>query len=223
MNRPDLHNVAKWAPAIVCCLLAGIILGGYAWYAGQTRAIVEATRETQVSNTKTSQQTNANTLRLKRLLHQVIEGNARIKDCTEPGGECFQRSQENQAKVLDLLTLRFIFVAVCRPDHPIPSDVTQVDQCVNRLMKAATVTLSSSRTTTAQGQAQDREATLAALDQAVEDALALDVDENYDRILAAKAAGICRAVQIREPKWTGFKNASDHLLVWTHNHPPRQP
>lgn len=60
--------------------------------------------------------------------------------------------------------------------------------------------------------------------QAAEDAalaVADSGDGNYDRTLAAKAAGICAAIIIREPNWSGFRPVGQALIDWSNDHPPR--
>jgi hypothetical protein len=158
-------------------------------------------------------------LRLQRLLRQVIASSNRVKDCTEPGGECFERGQAGQAQAIDLLTLRFVYIVACRPDHPTADDVVQILACVKQLEKSGagvTMTLTSSQTAQS-----GRDEKIAALRAAIADALTVtDTDGTYDKTLAAEAAGMCRAIQIRQPTWWRFKKASDPLLKWVHFHPP---
>jgi hypothetical protein len=62
---------------------------------------------------------------------------ARIKDCTDPAGECAQRSQANTAKVIvgiaqNNLTITWA-VNRCALDDPSPA---KLDECVNDTLKA---------------------------------------------------------------------------------------
>ena len=133
MNKPDLHTAARWAPAVVCCLLVAMMLGGFAWYAGLTRSIVQATRDTQVTNTHLNKQTNANTFQIRQLARQVAAGNAQIADCIQPTGECAKAAAARTAHVLDQFQILVVIAGLCESSETVPKTYEAQSACIHHL------------------------------------------------------------------------------------------
>jgi hypothetical protein len=60
-------------------------------------------------------------------------GVAILEDCLTPGGKCYERSQANQADVLDIVTQRFIYVMACSQNTATQTSVTALTRCVANL------------------------------------------------------------------------------------------
>jgi hypothetical protein len=58
-----------------------------------------------------------------------IESLTRIKDCTEPGGRCFERGQRATADAVGDINRVAIFAAACA-DQPRRQTVEQIQSCV---------------------------------------------------------------------------------------------
>jgi hypothetical protein len=80
---------------------------------------VSQVRGTQVNNTKTIDNT-AETLEI-------------IKDCTQPEGKCFQRSQESTAAAVDNIGLLSAYAAACA-DQPDQQTADEIQECVLDLL-----------------------------------------------------------------------------------------
>lgn len=80
---------------------------------------VSQIRGDQVDNTETIDNT-ADTLEI-------------IKDCTQPEGECYQRSQDSTAEVVDNIGLLSTYAAACA-DQPEQQTADEIRDCVLDLL-----------------------------------------------------------------------------------------
>ena len=112
MNRQR----AAWAIAATALALSMIII--------IVAILVAATKSTEIrdaqqANTKTIENTQA-TLDL-------------IRDCTQPEGECYQRSQDSTAEVVDNIGLLSTYAAACA-DQPEQQTAEEIRACVLDLL-----------------------------------------------------------------------------------------
>lgn len=101
-----------WVLASVALILVIVVVVTAVMTAAVT---VTQVREAQVTNTKTIDNT-AETLTI-------------IKDCTQPEGACYQRSQDNTAQVVDNIGLLATYAAACA-DEPGTQTAREIRACV---------------------------------------------------------------------------------------------
>lgn len=105
-----------WAIASIAAALAVIVIV-VAILVSATQAT--AIRDAQVNNTKTIENSQE-TLDL-------------IRDCTQPEGACYRRSQESTAEVVDNIGLLSTYAAACA-DQPDQQTAVQIRACVLDLL-----------------------------------------------------------------------------------------
>lgn len=102
MSRP--RNTAAWLAGVTITALV-ILLASAILYSAQTTSTIR-------ENQRTS-----------------IESLTRIKDCTEPGGRCFERGQRATADAVGDINRVAIYAAACA-DQPRRQTVEQIQSCV---------------------------------------------------------------------------------------------
>lgn len=121
MELLDPHLTRRQLVWAVIALAVAAIIGVVV-----TTSIVSATKSTEVRGTQVD---NTKTLNYSKETLQLL------KDCIEPGGKCYERSQENTAGAVSSITQYAVYAAVC-VDEPGRQTVEQTTACIIRLVKA---------------------------------------------------------------------------------------
>lgn len=118
LEKPHIR-VALWVTGCVAAaaLVVGMILGVFAIY-----ELTEATRATQLSNAQRSQDTKA-------AAEEAARSADRIEDCTTPGRECFEESQERLGRTVGSLNDYALAAAYCA-DQVGAQTIVQLEDCI---------------------------------------------------------------------------------------------
>jgi len=58
-----------------------------------------------------------------------------LNDCLTPGGECYERSQQNQARILEVVKAQTIYIALCVRDPGTSHNPAALTACVDDMAK----------------------------------------------------------------------------------------
>jgi hypothetical protein len=118
LEKPRVR-LGLWVVASVSAvaLVIGMIVGVLAIY-----ELTEATRATQLSNAQRSQDTKA-------AAEQAARSADRIEDCTTPGRECFEESQQRLGRTVGSLNDYALAAAYCA-DQVGAQTIVQLEDCI---------------------------------------------------------------------------------------------
>ena len=111
------HPGLRWAIVFV---LGGALLVMFLVRFAQTAAVTAQIRDTQVTNTQTLNYS-----------HAALNA---IKDCTQPSGQCYQRSQKATGDAVSNINRVIILAAACasglHPGMTVDQRQSAIQQCV---------------------------------------------------------------------------------------------
>lgn len=117
MSEQDLHRklaraeLSRRAFIVSIAFVTALVVGALLTLSIQVR-------QTQIEGTPTGQ--------------KLLTASDRILDCTDPKGECYQRSQKRTADVVAALNLGAIYGAYCVQQNP-RSTLPEIKACVEEL------------------------------------------------------------------------------------------
>lgn len=118
MNPQLTRRQLVWAIiALAVAAIIGVIV---------TTSIVSATKSTEVRDTQVDNTQTLNYSKETLLL---------LKDCIQPEGECYKRSQERTEGAVQNITKYAVYAAVC-VDEPGRQTVEETTRCIVQLVKA---------------------------------------------------------------------------------------
>ena len=113
--RPEMSRGRKVGWFLIGMLLTAFLVS-YVYASIQSAVTVHAVRDTQVTNTKVSRNTQA-----------ILKT---IKSCTTPGQECYERSLRQQGSVVAALNKYVVLASSCTARltlRGLPPDISQKD------------------------------------------------------------------------------------------------
>lgn len=119
--RAVLHVIAGVATGVF--IVGAVFLGVTTWQ------LVDAVRETQVSNTQRTAQDRVRDEQTAQLAEDAANAAERIEDCTTPGRECFEDGQQRLRGTVASINDYALAAAYCA-DQPNAQTIIELEACI---------------------------------------------------------------------------------------------
>lgn len=106
--------------------------------------LINAVRETQVSNTQRAEADRERDERTAATARDAANAAERIEECTTPGLPCFEESQERLGQTVGTLNRYALAAAYCA-DRPGAQTIAQLEACIRAAVEASQRASSRSR------------------------------------------------------------------------------
>jgi hypothetical protein len=126
---PATNPVARRVAHVIAGLATGLLLVGAVVAVVTGVYLIDAVRDTQVSNTKRAETDRARDEQTAATAEAAARAAQRIEDCTTPGRECFQASQERLGRTVGTINRYAIAAAYCA-DRPGTQTVRELERCI---------------------------------------------------------------------------------------------
>lgn len=125
--RAVLHAIAG--------LATGVLVVGGIFLAVTTYQLVDAVRDTQVSNTRRAELDRIRDEQTAAAARDAARSAERIEDCTTPGRQCFDDAQKRIGRTVGTIN-RYALAAAACADQPQTQTVEEIQRCILQLIEA---------------------------------------------------------------------------------------
>ena len=129
-QNPRLRQVLH----VIGGLATGVLVVGAVFLAVTTYQLVDAVRDTQVSNTARAQIDRARDEQTAATARDAARSAERIEDCTTPGRPCFDDAQVRLGRTVGSIN-RYALAAAACADQPRTQTVDEIQTCILRLVR----------------------------------------------------------------------------------------
>lgn len=115
-------------------LATGLLVIGGIFLAVTTYQLVDAVRDTQVTNVQRADIDRARDERTAATARDAARSAERIEDCTTPGRPCFDDAQKRLGRTVGSIN-RYALAAAACADQPQTQTVDEIQNCILRLIR----------------------------------------------------------------------------------------